>query len=73
MNELDETLSERFLVAFVLVMWCEMCLAFTYCRPRMLVCCGDEEFRLFSAESEPVVWALLFKSSSDKGGVEGRW
>jgi hypothetical protein len=23
--------------------------------------CGDEEFPLFSAEPEPVVWTLLFK------------
>jgi len=61
MDELAEILSERFLVAFVLVVRCEMCLTFTYRSPRMLVGCGDEEFPLFSAESEPVVLNLLFK------------
>ena len=66
MNELAEILSERFLGAFVLVVRCEMCLAFTYRSPPMLVGCGDEEFPLFSAESEPLIWTLLLKSSSEE-------
>jgi len=37
MNELTEILSERLLVAFVLVVRCEMFLTFTYRNPRVLV------------------------------------
>jgi hypothetical protein len=51
-KELAEFLSERFLVAFVLVVRCELCLAFTYRSARMFVGYGDEEFSSFSAESE---------------------
>ena len=66
MNELAEILSERFPAAFVVMVRCGLCLAFTYRSPRILVYCGDEELPLFSAESERLVWTRLFKSSSEE-------
>jgi len=71
MNEIAGIPSERFLVAFFRVVRCEMCLTFAYRSPRMLVGCVDEEFPLFSAEYEPVVLTLLFKTSSEGGVWKG--
>jgi hypothetical protein len=65
-NKLTEFPSEMFLVAFVLVVRRELCLTFTYRSPRMLLGYGDEEFPLFTAESEPIIWTRLFKSSCEE-------